>query len=264
MMFNTITAGSMPPSAASSTRDRAGACGRRHFVRLLASAGAGALLRTSMSAQPNASALSAVDHLLLGTNDLDRGIAWFEQRTGVKAAAGGSHPGRGTRNALAGLGGRCYLEIIAPDPAQPAGNLRRNLRTLAEPRLIAWAAATMDIDGLARRTRERGHSVDLQDGSRARPDGGVLEWRTLAVRSDPAPGKVDPIPFFIEWAAGSIHPSEDSPKGCELAAFEFEHPDPKALESMLTALGMDARVRQAAEPRLLATLKTARGRVVLT
>lgn len=233
-------------------------------MALLVSAGAGAVLRTPMTGQQAISALAAVDHLLLGTNDLDRGIAWFEQRTGVKAAVGGSHPGRGTRNALAGLGGRHYLEIIAPDPAQPSENLRRNLRTLTEPRLIAWAAATTDIDGTAKRIRDRGQAATPQDGSRARPDGRVLKWRTLVVQTDSAPPDVDPIPFFIEWAAGSVHPSEDSPKGCNLAAFEFEHPDPKRLGSALAALGIDAAVRQGADVKLLATLETPRGRVLLT
>lgn len=238
-------------------------CGRRHVLQLLASAGAGTVLPALMRVQPNTSALAVVDHLLLGTNDLDRGMAWFEERTGVKAVAGGTHPGRGTRNALAGLGGRQYLEIIAPDPAQPAGNLRRNLRTLPEPRLIAWAAATTDIEGTAKRIRDRGHAADLQDGSRGRPDGRVLIWRTLAVQSDLARGDADPIPFFIEWGPGSIHPSEDSPKGCELVAFEFEHPDPKALESLLAALGINAPVRQAPNVKLLATLKTPQGPAVL-
>lgn len=42
--------------------------------------------------------VTAVDHLLLGTRDLDAGIDWVAQRTGVTAVIGGSHPGRGTHN----------------------------------------------------------------------------------------------------------------------------------------------------------------------
>ena len=208
-------------------------------------------------------ALAAVDHLLLGTNDLEDGIEWFEARTGVRAAIGGSHPGRGTRNALAALGGRQYLEIIAPDPAQPPGNLRMNLLTLAQPRLITWAAAAVDLERMAARIRERGHDVDVRDGSRGRPDGGTLKWRTLAVRHDLARADVDPAPFFIEWMPGSIHPSEDSPKGCQLAGFEFAHPAPEALEKLLAALGISMSVRQAADARLLATLNTPKGRIEL-
>src|SRR5438270_9647059 len=102
---------------------------------------------TSMIAQSEnlTPAVTALDHLLLGVADLDRGIEWVERRTGVRAAIGGTHPGAGTRNALLSLGARHYLEIIAPDPAQHAYKFQIDLRPLTEPHLITWAAATNDI-----------------------------------------------------------------------------------------------------------------------
>jgi len=208
--------------------------------------------------------VAKLDHLLLGVDDLDRGIAWFADLTGVSAAVGGSHPGRGTRNALAALGGGQYLEIIAPDPAQPPGNLRMPLRTLTGPRLITWCASTPDIDVLARRVRERGDGdAAPQAGSRSRPDGTLLEWRTLPTATDFAQAEVDPVPFFIEWAPGSLHPSEDAPRGCQLMAFQIEHPDSDRLSQRLAALDLDVDVRRARDVRLVATLSTPKGRSVL-
>src|ERR1051325_2535342 len=104
-------------------------------------------------AQNLRSAMNAVDHLLLGVSDLDRGIEWVERRMGVKARIGGVHPGAGTRNALLSLGSRHYLEIIAPDPAQSAYNFNIDVRQLAEPRLINWAASTNDIEAVATAAR---------------------------------------------------------------------------------------------------------------
>jgi hypothetical protein len=209
------------------------------------------------------SAVTAVDHLLLGAGDLDAGIDWVEKQTGVRAVAGGSHPGRGTRNALLALSGRRYLEIIAADPAQGKES-SPELRALREPRLITWAAGSTDISAVARRIGAAGlSSPGLRPGSRARPDGRILKWTTLSIETKFEIGGCDPVPFFIEWDTSSPHPSQESPKGCELTTLEFEHPNADPLRRALHAIGIDATVRAADAPKIIATLKTPRGHVRL-
>ncbi|HEY2823837.1 MAG TPA: VOC family protein [Candidatus Acidoferrum sp.] len=158
-----------------------------------------------------------LDHILVGSPDLDAGIKFVEERTGVRAAFGGVHPGAGTRNALLSLGKNRYLEIIAPDPKQPASADVRDLRKLEEPVLIGWAQHPGDIEAFAQRLKSEGVEViGPKPGSRKRPDGRVLNWKTLALKDD-AGGL---FPFFIEWSAGTIHPSVDAPQGCTLELFE--------------------------------------------
>jgi len=47
-------------------------------------------------------------------------------------------------------------------------------------------------------------------------------------------------------------------------AFAIEHPKAAAVRALLTQAGIDADVRQANSCRLIATLDTPKGRVVLT
>jgi hypothetical protein len=239
--------------------------GRRAWLRLCGAVAAGGALERVMRAdQGPVPAAAAIDHLLLGIGDLDTGMAWVEERTGVRAAVGGQHPGVGTRNALLSFGGRQYLEIIAPDPAQQAYNAHIDVRGLAEPRLMTWAAATADIEGVAEKARRAGYRLfGPRPGSRARPDGQVLRWTTLGVLNAFGDRGVEPMPFFIEWAAGSRHPAEDSPGGCRLQAFAIEHPDADGVRRALDALGIEASVTKADAVGLRATLQTPRGTVDL-
>src|SRR5690349_15249615 len=128
-----------------------------------------ASLMTKAQAAP---IITVVDHLLLGVSDLQHGIDWVEQRTGVRALIGGVHPGAGTRNALLSLGSAHYLEIIAPDPAQSTYNSRVDIRSLTEPRLVNFAVATTDIDRTAAIARKAKYqAIGPDPGSRVLPTG---------------------------------------------------------------------------------------------
>lgn len=199
---------------------------------------------------------SLLDHVLLGSRTLESGIAFVEEHTGVRAAFGGVHPGRGTENALLSLGPRRYLEIIAPDPKQGRVEQFSIITELTEPKLIGWAAHPGSLDAFAKKLGAAGFAFEgPRDGSRARPDGRMLRWKTLNLKDD-ASGL---LPFFIEWSADSPHPSADAPNGCSLVRFEAATPDPDALAKQIAILGLDLSVVKADKPQLRATIAGPKG-----
>ena len=208
-----------------------------------------------------ASVPSTLDHILLGCSDLDRGIDFVYQHTGVRAAFGGVHPGVGTQNALLSLGERHYLEIIAPDPKQPGATDSRGLKQLAEPHLVGWAAHPGDIQAFANRLTQQGVAfTGPQPGSRKRPDGRVLTWKIVALNDDSSGF----LPFFIEWSTDSIHPSIDAPSGCHLVRFEALSPDPESLSKKALQLGLSVSISKASTPRLHATVAGPTGELTVT
>jgi hypothetical protein len=234
---------------------------RRSF---LAFAAATLTSRPSFASGDKISSVPAdLDHVLLGINSLDLGISWLEERSGVRAVFGGVHPGRGTRNALLSLGPRRYLEIIAPDPQQSSASneLVDRLRAIQEPRLVGWAAHTNDLAALAQRAAAAGIAIEgPRDGSRARPDGKVLHWRSFSLKED----LNGMLPFFIEWSANSVHPSQDAPSGCKLLHFVVESPAVKDARSVAAKLGLDLEAKLARKPFLGARIAGKKGAFELT
>jgi catechol 2,3-dioxygenase-like lactoylglutathione lyase family enzyme len=247
-------------------RTRVESIGRRSFITVVAGTAFTTLLTWGGEEVP-----PLLDHFILGCDDLDRGVAFVEQRTGVRAAFGGVHPGRGTRNALLSLGERRYLEIMAPDPAQnvapgaPVPGSRPSqitkLRELREPRLVGWAAHPGDLEKFAARLRDaRIEFEGPRAGSRQRPDGKIVHWKTLTFKDD----KDGLLPFFIEWSADSIHPSSDAPKGCRLTHFAVVTPNTGDLTKMAELLQVDMPIASGDKIALQATILGPKGELLLT
>jgi hypothetical protein len=98
-----------------------------------------------------------IDHLMLGASDLSLGKTWIENQFELPVMDGGRHPGQGTRNALLGLAEDCYLEVIAPDPAQVlAGTLGAQLLRYKTPRLRTFAVRCSSFEDLVPRLQDSG------------------------------------------------------------------------------------------------------------
>jgi hypothetical protein len=204
----------------------------------------------------------SVDHVVYGVEDLASGVGDLAERLGVRAAPGGRHVGRGTHNALLGLGAGAYLEIIAIDPEQepPSGPVSFALDRVRLPRLVGWASRTSDIDAQAAAARGRGYDPgEVFAMTRRRPDGFLLEWRLC--RHAPDPSRLV-IPFLIDWGA-SPHPGQSAPQGVRLVELRAEDPLPAAVRAEIEALGETLTVAEGAEPALVAVLDTPRGRIEL-
>lgn len=204
-----------------------------------------------------------LDHILLGCGNLESGIEFVEKQTGVKAAFGGVHPGRGTQNALLSLGEGHYLEIMAPDPGQAGATDPRavQLRKLETPKLVGWAAHPGDIEVLAQKLKEHGVGIEgPRAGSRKSPDGRVLNWKTLGLAEDFG----GLLPFFIEWGAGTVHPSVDAPAGCRILSFEIATPEPEKLKEVEELLALGGIVGKGNKAELRVRIAGPKGEILLT
>jgi hypothetical protein len=199
-----------------------------------------------------------VDHLILGIRDLDEGIREFEARTGVRPAAGGVHPGRGTRNALVSLGSGLYIEILAPHSGVPDAPGTEGLKTLAGLTPMGWAVGVGDLEAARERLIGAGFRLsETMPGARTRPDGSPLSWQTFGIETP----EMALRPFFIRWGDGTTHPSQDSPAGCRLDTLRVLTPNDADLRRALAALPLKVAVEKGAHPEMEVSLRCPKGAV---
>jgi len=72
------------------------------------------------------------------------------------------------------------------------------------------------------------------------------------------------LPFFIEWGAETIHPSQDAPAGCTLEHFSIESPSVKDVRLVARQLGIDVDVKTGKKPLLRAHINGKKGAFEIT
>jgi hypothetical protein len=176
------------------------------------------------------------DHLVVGIRSLAEGTGQLIRLLDVAPALGGTHPGRGTENALVSLGPGEYLEIIAPRAEARLSDSDAKLRELDRLMIVTWAAAVDNADSVRESLKEAGFATTVpQRGSRVTPSGERLEWEVFRLSDATIAG----APFFIEWSATTTHPSKSAPPGCTLERFSIQTPASDRLLAMLKTVRLE-------------------------
>jgi hypothetical protein len=143
-----------------------------------------------------------IDHVVYAVRDLDDAAMRFRTEFGLDSVVGGRHTGWGTANRIVPLGGQ-YLELIGVvDRTEAAAtSFGRSVleRTAAGD---GWHTIAVASDDVVLTGERLGLEVDA--GSRQRPDGEVLRWRMAGLED---PRREPWMPFFLMWdVPGSLHP----------------------------------------------------------
>jgi catechol 2,3-dioxygenase-like lactoylglutathione lyase family enzyme len=216
---------------------------------------------------------SELDHIVVAAASLDAGVAWVEERLGARPVAGGQHVAMGTHNALLRLGPRCYLEVIAIDPAGQAPARPRwfsldqpetRARLAASPALITWVVRTPSLASACARVPDLSEILPMTRNAYrwmiSVPDDGALAWGGI-------------LPTAIQWEPGDDgvvhHPCDALPEsGCELTSLRLSHPAAVLGTSGIVALFRELRIAgpvdlKSGPKSLAAVIRSPRGEVTL-
>ncbi|HEU0001873.1 MAG TPA: VOC family protein [Ktedonobacteraceae bacterium] len=138
--------------------------------------------------------LTAIDHIIIGVQDLEKAAAQFGQKLGLLASGGGIHPSGGTANRVIVIGDT-YLELIAVNV--PSEAHQSMLERLAKGEgYLNMVLASNDIEAEGAATRARGVTIiGPTPGQLRSADGRSRGWSRIDVEQ---PVLAQHYPFLIQ------------------------------------------------------------------
>jgi len=151
--------------------------------------------------------IDRIDHIVYAFQNLNDGIKYIKDLTGITATIGGQHLNFGTHNALISLGPKCYLELIAPDPTNVFNGSRwMSTDIIEEPTITRWSINTQNIAEDAQILSAINHELgEIITGERQLHNGGLLKWQMTKPSKQ---GLVEPLPFLLDWSQSDNHPCD--------------------------------------------------------
>lgn len=202
-----------------------------------------------------------IDHIGLACRDLQEGIQYFQDLTGVKPHLNDPSTSLPFQNAYVRIGEETFLEILGPNPTHTGFHpLKSLLKNFKEPTLWFWYISTIDFDGLEASIKEAGRCIDRK-----------IEMETEAgatyVSGSIGPGFYPVYPNVIQWKS---KPEKDIPMEMQVTpmkGFSVTTSEKEKMKSFFLAVGISDRVlKDSAEDGksyLSLTLDTPKGEVQL-
>lgn len=136
-----------------------------------------------------------IDHIGLACRDLQEGVQYFREKTGIEVSI---HKARGDipyQNATIRIGDASFLEILAPNVAfKGIDPLKSLLKRFSEPTLLFWFVGTHDFDALEKSIEDAGRCTERKVEGESGTDS-----KLAFVRANIGPGFWSVYPNVIQW-----------------------------------------------------------------
>ena len=138
--------------------------------------------------------LTALDHIIIGVNNLEEATTTFSQKLGLAVSGGGIHPSGGTANRVIVIGDT-YLELITVHtPAEAQQSMRERLAK--GDGYLNFVLTSDDINADSVAMAKRGISIlGPTPGQLRSPDGRTRGWSRIDIER---PDLAQPYPFLIQ------------------------------------------------------------------
>ncbi len=160
--------------------------------------------------------LTAIDHIIIGVNNLEQAATLFSQKLGLAASGGGIHPTGGTANRIIVIGDT-YLELIAIHTPKEAQQSMLDRLAIHEG-YLNFVLASNDIEADSQAMTNRGTPIlGPTPGSLRAADGRTRGWSRINIER---PDLAQHYPFIIQ------HESSGEERRIRLAGWATppEHP----------------------------------------
>ncbi len=209
-----------------------------------------------------------LDHVVLGIDDLDKGIEALQRITGVTAKFDGRDARLGTQSAVIGLGERAFLEIMAPDPKAEPARVDPQSKSMFLDRLegfesltpFSWAIGTSNFERSKALARRAGSYVsDIEPATRKRGWGRRTDWTWAHVTRPHS----NVMPIFVQWDQDTKPPQERAPEGCRLDQLRLHARVFKSVHTLLAAMQIGVEVDRTDQESIDLVLACAAGEVII-